>query len=75
MPLLIAGGVGTPPMQRLCKELIQDGKHPIVVLGFNTKEEIFYEDEFKTLGAEVYISTVDGSYGTKGFVTNIIEDY
>ena len=73
MPLLIAGGVGTPPMYRLCKELIQDGKQPIVVLGFNTKEEIFYENEFKSLGAEVHVSTVDGSYGTKGFVTDIIE--
>lgn len=77
-PLLIAGGVGVPPMYRLCKELLKDGKKPIIVLGFNTKEEIFYENEFKDLGAEVYVSTVDGSYGTKGFVTNIIkelEDY
>ena len=58
-PLLIAGGVGTPPMYKLCKELIKDGKKPIVVLGFNSKEDVFYEDEFKELGAEVYVSTAD----------------
>ena len=73
-PLLVGGGVGTPPMYRLCKELIDEGKSPIVVLGFNSKEDVFFEDEFKKLGAEVYISTVDGSYGTKGFVTDIIKD-
>ena len=73
-PLLVGGGVGTPPMYRLCKELIDEGKSPIVVLGFNSKEDVFFEDEFKKLGAEVYISTVDGSYGTKGFVTDVIKD-
>ena len=73
-PLLIGGGVGTPPMYNLCKELIKEGKSPIVILGFNSKEDVFYEDEFKNLGAEVYISTVDGSCGTKGFVTDIIKD-
>ncbi len=72
-PLLIGGGVGTPPMYGLCKKLIEEGKKPIVVLGFNSKEDIFYEQEFKNLGAKVYISTVDGSYGTKGFVTDIIK--
>lgn len=71
-PLLIGGGVGTPPMYKLCKELIANGKNPIVVLGFNSKEDVFYEDELKKLGATVYISTVDGSYGTKGFVTDVI---
>lgn len=77
-PLLIGGGVGTPPMYNLCKELIKENKKPIVVLGFGAEDEIFYEKEFKNLGAEVYISTVDGSYGTKGFVTDVIknlEDY
>lgn len=73
-PLLIGGGVGTPPMYNLCKELIKEGKSPIVILGFNSKEDVFYEDEFKNLGAEVYISTVDGSCRTKGFVTDIIKD-
>ena len=73
-PLLIAGGVGVPPMYRLCKELINDGKKPIIVFGFNSKEEIFYENEFKDLGVEVYISTIDGSYGKKGFVTDIIKE-
>ena len=73
-PLLIGGGVGTPPMYKLCKELLKEGKKPIVVLGFNSKEDCFFEEEFKTLGADVYVSTVDGSYGTKGFVTDIIKN-
>lgn len=72
-PLLVGGGVGTPPMYRLCKDLINEGKKPVVVLGFNSKEDVFFEEEFKKLGAEVYVSTVDGSYGTKGFVTDIIK--
>lgn len=72
-PLLIGGGVGTPPMYNLCKELVKLGAKPIVVLGFGSKEEIFYEEEFKKIGAEVYISTVDGSYQTKGFVTDVIK--
>ena len=73
-PLLIGGGVGTPPMYQLCKDLKKQGKSPIVVLGFNSEEDIFFEEEFKKLGADVYISTVDGSYGTKGFVTDIIKN-
>ena len=73
-PLIIGGGVGTPPMYRLCKDLISKGKSPIVVLGFASKEDVFYEEEFKEIKVPVYISTVDGSYGTKGFVTDIIKD-
>lgn len=69
-PLLIGGGVGVPPMYNLCKKLIAAGQQPTVILGFNTKEEIFYEDEFRALGADVRVTTVDGSYGIKGFVTD-----
>ena len=68
-PLLIGGGVGVPPLYMLAKKLISDKKDVSVILGFNTKDEIFYEDEFKALGAKVYVTTVDGSYGQKGFVT------
>lgn len=72
-PLLIGGGVGTPPMYELAKQLLKNNKKPIIVLGFNSKEDVFYEEEFKALGIEVYISTVDGSYGEKGFVTDVIK--
>ncbi len=75
-PLLIGGGVGVPPMYLLAKKLISLGRKVRVILGFNTCDEIFYENEFKKLGAEVIVSTVDGSYGKKGFVTDVIqEDY
>lgn len=70
MPLLIGGGVGVPPMYNLAKALIADGQKPTVVLGFNTASEVFYEKEFKALGADTYVTTVDGSYGVKGFVTD-----
>ncbi len=73
-PLLIGGGVGIPPLYKLCKELISMGKSVSVVLGFNTKDEIFYEQEFCALGASVFVTTVDGSYGTKGFVTDAMKD-
>ena len=73
-PMLLGGGVGVPPMYMLCKKLIAEGKKVSVVLGFNTKDEIFYENEFKALGADVTVTTVDGSYGVKGFVTDVMKD-
>lgn len=69
-PLLIGGGVGVPPMYNLAKALISNGQKPTVVLGFNTKDEIFYENEFKLLGCKTIVATADGSYGVKGFVTD-----
>ncbi len=73
-PLLIGGGVGVPPLYNLAKKLIAEGKSVSVILGFNTKDEIFYENEFKALGCNVGVTTVDGSYGTKGFVTTLMEN-
>ena len=73
-PVLIGGGVGVPPMYNLCKKLISEGKKVTVILGFNKKDEIFYADEFKKLGADVKVTTVDGSYGIKGFVTDALKE-
>jgi dihydroorotate dehydrogenase electron transfer subunit len=73
-PLLVGGGVGVPPLYNLCKRLISEGKKPSVILGFNTESELFYFDEFKALGVDVYCSTADGSVGTKGFVTDAIRE-
>ncbi len=73
-PVLIGGGVGVPPMYRLAKDLLRQGKKVSVILGFNTKAEIFYEQEFLDLGCCVTVTTVDGSYGTKGFVTDALPD-
>ena len=72
-PVLLGGGVGVPPMYNLAKKLIAEGKKVSVILGFNTKSEIFYEEEFKKLGCDVTVTTVDGSYGIKGFVTTALE--
>ena len=73
-PVLIGGGVGVPPMYNLCKKLVAQGKHPAVILGFNTKSEVFYEEAFRALGADVTVTTVDGSRGVKGFVTNALPE-
>lgn len=73
-PLLVGGGVGVPPLFRLAKELLARGRKVSVVLGFNKADEVFYAEEFKTLGADVYVSTADGSMGVKGFVTDAIRE-
>lgn len=70
--VVIGGGAGVPPMYGLAKALLAAGKTPIAVLGFNTKSEVFYEDEFRQLGIETIVATVDGSYGVKGFVTDAL---
>ena len=72
-PVLLGGGVGVPPMYLLAKKLIAEGKKVNVILGFNTKSEVFYENEFEKLGCRVTVTTVDGSYGEKGFVTDALQ--
>ena len=73
-PLLLGGGVGVPPLYYLAKELRREGKAVSVVLGFNTKNEVFYEEAFRDLGCAVTVTTADGSYGTRGFVTDALPD-
>ena len=75
-PLLLGGGVGVPPLYLLAKQLLSAGKNVTAVLGFNTADEVFYEDEFRALGAETIVTTADGSRGTRGFVTDApVQDY
>lgn len=73
-PLLIGGGAGVPPMYNLCRKLLAEGKKPTVIMGFNTSDEIFYEEEFKKLGVDTIVATADGSKGVKGFVTDAMKD-
>lgn len=74
-PILIGGGVGTPPMYLLAKKLIEKGKKPSVILGFNSADDVILEDDFKALGLNVAVTTADGSYGKKGFVTDALPDF
>lgn len=71
--LLIGGGVGVPPLIYAAKRLREMGKHVRVVMGFNTKAEVFGEEAFMALGCETVVCTMDGSCGTKGVVTDLIE--
>ena len=73
-PLLIGGGVGVPPLYMLARQLREAGKEVSVILGFNTKDEVFCEADFKALGCDTTVTTVDGSYGVKGFVTNALPE-
>ncbi len=73
-PVLLGGGVGVPPMYMLAKWLIAEGKDVTVIMGFNKADEIFYKSEFEALGARVYVTTADGSVGTKGFVTDVLRE-
>lgn len=73
-PVLVGGGVGVPPLYNLCRKLLSEGKRPTVVLGFNTASEIFLRQEFEELGVSVHVATADGSFGTKGFVTDVLKD-
>ena len=72
-PMLIGGGAGVPPMYLLARRLLTRGADVTVVLGFNAREEIFYEEEFRALGAKVVVATADGSYGVRGFVTDAMK--
>ena len=72
-PMLIGGGAGVPPMFLLARRLLARGADVTVVLGFNAGEEIFYEEEFRALGAKVVVATADGSYGVRGFVTDAMK--
>ncbi len=72
-PLLLGGGVGTPPLYALAKELISRGLSVTAVLGFNTREDVFGEKEFSELGVRTIIATADGSCGVRGFVTDAME--
>ena len=74
-PVLIGGGCGVPPLFHLAKKLREKGVKKITaILGFDTKDSVFYEEEFKSICDEVYVTTNDGSYGTKGFVTDVLKD-
>ena len=69
-PLLIGGGAGVPPMFLLARRLIAEGKKPRAILGFGSADEVFYKEEFEKIGVPVTVTTVDGSEGVKGFVTD-----
>lgn len=70
---LIGGGIGVPPLYELAKQLNSRGIETVHILGFESKEAIFYEEQFKALG-DTHIATVDGSHGSEGFVTHILNE-
>ncbi len=73
-PLLIGGGLGSAPMYLLAKKLVSEGKRPAAVLGFASAADVFGADELSRLGVGVTVTTVDGSFGARGFVTDGLPD-
>ncbi len=73
-PLLVGGGIGCAPLLMLARSLCKEGKRPVVVLGFNTAADVVLKKEFEDMGLDVYVSTADGSEGTRGFVTDAIAE-
>lgn len=73
-PALLGGGVGCAPLYNLAKKFLARGVKPVVILGFNSEKDVVSADMFEAIGAELYIATVDGSMGTKGFVTDVIRE-
>ena len=71
---LVGGGIGVPPMYALAKALVKKGKSVTVILGFNAKEDVFYEQQFRDLGCRVLVTTMDGSYGSRGFATDVMQE-
>ena len=73
-PALLGGGVGCAPLYNLAKKFLARGVKPVVILGFNSEKDVVSADMFEAIGVELYIATVDGSVGTKGFVTDVIRE-
>ena len=73
-PVVIGGGVGVPPMYYLAKKLIAEGKKVTAILGFNKADEVFGKEDFEAIGCKTIVTTVDGSMGVKGFVTDALKD-
>ncbi len=73
-PVVIGGGVGVPPMYSLAKKLLAEGKNVTAILGFNKADEVFGKEDFEAIGCKTVITTVDGSMGVKGFVTDALKD-
>ena len=71
--LLVGGGLGAAPLFPLAKRLKAEGKEVTVILGFNKADEIVLEKAFKALCDRLVLATLDGSVGTKGFVTDAIK--
>lgn len=72
-PILLGGGIGSAPLMQLAVDLVENGKLPQVILGYNTSKESWgMEDELRQLGISAFVSTMDGSKGEKGIVTDII---
>ncbi len=73
-PVLLGGGVGCPPIYSLAKNMIEADILPTVVLGFNSDDRMIMIEQFENLDIPFYVATVDGSYGSKGYVTDVIRE-
>ncbi len=71
---VVGGGVGCAIAYPQAKMLYRNGVEVDLIAGFRSKDIVILEDEMKSVSTNLYITTDDGSYGTKGFVTNVLKD-
>jgi len=73
--MTLGGGFGTAVLYPLVKAIKEKGNYVITAIGARTKDLVILEDEMREISDEVYITTDDGSYGRKGFVTEVLADF
>jgi dihydroorotate dehydrogenase electron transfer subunit len=72
--LIVGGGVGMPPLAALADKALKEGKDVTAIVGAKTKSGLLFVERLKNAGARVLTSTEDGTDGTKGFVTDVVEE-
>jgi glutamate synthase (NADPH) small chain len=72
--VLVGGGLGVAPIYPQLRDYKLAGNHTISIVGFRSKELIFWEDQFQQYSDELIVTTDDGSYGRQGFVTHALNE-
>jgi homotetrameric NADPH-dependent glutamate synthase len=72
--VLVGGGLGVAPVYPQLRAYKQQGNRTISIVGFRTRDLVFWEEQFRVWSDELIVTTDDGSYGRRGFVTHALAD-
>lgn len=72
--VVIGGGIGIAPVYPLARELKEAGNRVTAIIGYRSKEYVFWEEKMKGVSDRLLVATNDGSYGKKGFVTDALKE-